>query len=202
MYVCVCECVSECVSVRVWLLRHVNTIWISFSSDMNRTLTHLIKSNTEPTIAEMVPTPQYFCKVNNFCINQNLYVIIIIIISTLEDNFWNIQALFASVTTIWHSPKKTLRTLLKKKRSWFDICMSKFKSAYCTNSVTRTKRVNINTQYTYKWPPQCLPFRKEWQSSSVVIRHSIYKNIDVFITNHTPYQFRESIIRPHVNSGG
>jgi len=74
------------------------------------------KANTEPTIAEMVPTPQYVCKINNFCNNQNFYVIIIIIIIlTLEDNLWNIQAHFASVPTIWPSPKKTLRNLFKKK---------------------------------------------------------------------------------------
>jgi hypothetical protein len=41
---------------------------------MNRTLARLTKSNTEPTIAEMVPTTQYFCKINKFCNNQNVYV--------------------------------------------------------------------------------------------------------------------------------
>jgi hypothetical protein len=97
--------------------------------------------------------------------------------------------------------KGKIRNLLKKK-SWFGIFMGEFKRAFYTNIITCTKRVNINTQYTYTWPLQCLPFRKEWQSSSLVIRHSIYKNIDTFsysnITNHTPNQFRESIIRPHV----
>ena len=70
----VCVCVCVCVWVRVWLLRHVNAIWISLSSDMNRTLARLTKSNTEPTIAEMVPTTQYFWKINKFCNNQNVYV--------------------------------------------------------------------------------------------------------------------------------
>jgi hypothetical protein len=62
---------------------------MNFSSDTNRRFARLIKLNKELTIAEMVPTPQYFCKINNFCNIQNFYVItikVIIIITVVVVN--------------------------------------------------------------------------------------------------------------------